>query len=178
MKTLIYVVGQTLGWFACILGAAQSRHWLGVLVVGSLLVLHLATRQERSALRILALAGSSIAFGFCFDSLLILGGIYEPVRWIVPTPFATVWLLALWVNFSLITDVPLRWLQEHLVVAAAFGGVFGPAAYVAGDRLGAIQIPEPITFHIALLAVGWAVGLAAFMLSARLLPAFRPGNAE
>ncbi|UCD51042.1 MAG: DUF2878 domain-containing protein [Phycisphaerales bacterium] len=175
MKTLLYVVGETVGWFACILGAAHHRHWLGALAVMGLLGLHFVTRGERSARRILMIMLMSVLFGFCFDSLLILGGVYAPARWLIPSPFATIWLMALWANFSLIVDVPLRWLQQHLVVAAVFGGVFGPFAYLGGQRLGAIQIGEPASFNIAVLTVAWAFGLALLMLLARLLPVYRSG---
>jgi hypothetical protein len=116
----------------------------------------------------------SVCFGFCFDSSLILAGVYAPARWLIPPPVATVWLLTLWANFSLIVDVPLRWLQQHLVAAAAFGGLFGPAAYLGGQRLGAIQIAEPTGLNIAVLAGAWACGFAVLMLLARLLPAFAP----
>jgi hypothetical protein len=85
--------------------------------------------------------------------------------------------MALWINFALIADVPLRWLQEHLVVAALCGGIFGPAAYLAGQRLGAIRIEAPAPFHIGILVIAWALGLAAFMLMARRLPAFEPRQA-
>ena len=138
-------------------------------------MLHLVTRGERSARRILVIMLMSVLLGFCFDSLLILGGVYTPARWLVPSPFATIWLMTLWANFSLIVDVPLRWLQQHLAMAAIFGGIFGPAAYLGGQRLGAIQIAEPASFNIAVLAVAWAFGLALLMLLARLLPVCRPG---
>ena len=175
MRTLLYLLGETVGWFACILGAAHRRHWLGVLVVVALLGLHLATRAGRSISRILTVVLVSVLFGFCLDSLLILGAVYTPARWLIPSPFATVWLMALWANFSLIVDVPLRWLQQHLAVAAVFGGVFGPFAYLGGQRLGAIQIGEPASFNIAVLTVAWAFGLALLMLLARLLPVYRSG---
>jgi hypothetical protein len=124
--------------------------------------------------RILALVFFSILFGFCFDSLLIVAGVYEPVRWLIRPPLTTIWLIALWVNFALIADVPLRWLQQHLPVAAVCGAVFGPAAYLGGQRLGAIRILEPADLHLAILTAAWAVGLTAFMLVARVLPAFQP----
>jgi len=176
LKTLLYVFGETFGWFACVLGAAHHRHWLGALAVIGLLVLHLVTRGERSARRILVITLMSVLFGFCFDSLLILGGLYTPARWLIPSPLTTIWLMALWANFSLIVDVPLRWLQQHLVVAAIFGGLFGPVAYLGGQRLGAIQIAEPASFNIAVLAVAWAIGLALLMVLARLVPGYRSGQ--
>jgi hypothetical protein len=176
LKTLLYLLGETVGWFACILGAAHHRHWLGVLVVTALLGLHLATRAGRSISRILLIVLVSILFGFCFDSFLILCGVYTPARWLIPSPFATIWLMALWGNFSLIVDVPLRWLQEHLAIAAIFGGLFGPAAYVGGQRLGAIRIAEPTSSNIAVLAVAWAIGLALLMVLARLVPGYRSGQ--
>ncbi len=175
MKTLLYVLGETVGWFACVVGAAHHKHWLGVLVVMALLAVHVATRSKRSIPRILTVMLASVVFGFCFDSLLILGGVYTPVRWLIPSPFATIWLMTLWANFSLIVDVPLGWLQKHLAIAGIFGGVFGPAAYLGGQRLGAIQIAEPVFSSTAVLTVAWAFGLAALMLLARLLPGYRSG---
>lgn len=177
MRTVLYVLGQNAGWFACVLSAARGRHWLGPLVVAGLVVLHLATRSRRSARRIVCLAATAVFFGFCFDSLLILGGVYEPVRWVVPPPWAPIWLMALWINFSLIVDVPLQWLQKHLVIAAVCGGIFGPAAYLAGQRLGAIRIGTPALFHLGILVIAWALGLAALMLMARRLPGFESRQA-
>jgi hypothetical protein len=163
-----------MGWFACILGAAHGSHWLGAPVVTALLAFHLATRGERSAFRILSVTFVSVCFGFCFDSLLIVAGVYAPTRWLIPSPLATIWLLTLWANFALIVDVPLRWLQQHLVVAAVFGSLFGPAAYLGGQRLGAIQIGEPVGVHVVILAIAWALGLTFLMLLARQLPTFTP----
>jgi hypothetical protein len=174
VKSVLYVVGETLGWFACILGAANDRHWLGAPVVTALLVLHLLTKATRSARRILMIVLVSVLFGFCFDSLLILIGVYMPARWVLPPPLATIWLMVLWANFALIVDVPLGRLQENLVVAAAFGGIFGPVAYLGGQRFGAIQITEPAAFNLTVLAVAWALGLVALMFLARRLPDFAP----
>jgi hypothetical protein len=173
MKGLLYAMTQTVGWFACTVGAARGLHWLGPLVVAWLVVLHVGTRGNRSVFRIMSLTLASIPFGFCFDSLLILSGVYEPVRWVVPAPFATLWLLALWVNFALIVDVPLRWLQNHLLIAAILGAIFGPAAYLAAQRLGAIRIAEPGTLYVTVLAAAWAVGLAGLMFIAAQLPRSR-----
>ena len=142
--------------------------------MATLLAFHLITRAERSVLRILSVTLVSICFGFCLDSLLILAGVYAPNRWLIPSPMATIWLLTLWANFSLIVDVPLRWLQQHLVVAVAFGGLFGPAAYLGAQRLGAIHIAEPAGVHAVVLAIAWALGLAFLMFLARRLPNFKP----
>jgi hypothetical protein len=174
LKTILYVLGETAGWFACILGAAHDRHWQGAVAVTVLLLMHVATKAHRSVCRILAVVLLSVLFGFCFDSLLILAGVYAPTRWLMPSPFATIWLIALWANFGLIVDVPLGRLQKHLVIAAVFGGVFGPVAYLGGQRLGAIQVAEPAGVNIAVLACAWAVGLAFLLFLARLLPAFAP----
>lgn len=174
MITLLYVLGQTAGWFACIYGAAHDRHGLAVLVVGALLCMHLVVRANRSVLRILTVVLVSLLFGFAFDSLLIVCGLYVPIRWIMPAPLATIWLMALWVNFALIVDIPLRWLQQHLGMAALLGGIFGPSAYLAGQRLGAIRIEEPTRWNVALMSLAWALGLALLMFVARLLPVRLP----
>jgi len=172
--TLLYVLGQTAGWFACTYGAAHGRHGLPVLVVGALLCMHLVVRAGRSVFRILTVVLVSLLFGCAFDSLLIACGVYVPVRWLIPAPLSTIWLMALWVNFALIVDIPLRWLQQHLGMAALLGGIFGPSAYLAGQRLGAIRIEGPTRWNVALLSLAWAFGLALLMFVAGLLPAHLP----
>ena len=166
-RLAVNVVGVNVGWFACVLGAARGAHWLGPAVVGGLLALHLALNRPRRAELLLAVAGG--AFGFAFDSLLIAGGFYEAERWVLPAPLTTVWLVALWVDFALVLNVALRWLQGRWVLAAALGFVGGPAAYYSGQRLGAVRLGSPVWRSLLVLGAAWAVALPLLLWAARAL---------
>ncbi len=45
-RTLVNFVAFQAGWFACVLSAANGRPWLGVLVVGLIVALHLRTARR------------------------------------------------------------------------------------------------------------------------------------
>jgi hypothetical protein len=161
------VVGVNVGWFACVLGAAHGVHWLGPVVVAGLLALHLALNRPWQAELLLAAAGG--AFGFAFDSLLIAGSVYEAERWVLPAPLTAVWLVALWVDFVLVLNVALRWLQGRWVLAAALGFLGGPAAYYSGQRLGAVHLAQPLWRSLLVLGMAWAVAIPLLLWVARSL---------
>jgi hypothetical protein len=166
-RLVVNVAGVNAGWFACVLGAAHGLHWLGPAVVAGLLALHLALHRPWQVEVLLAVAGA--AFGFAFDSLLIACGVYEAERWLLPAPLAAVWLVALWVNFALVLNVALRWLQGRWALAAALGFVGGPAAYYSGQRLGAVRLAPPLWQSLVVLGIAWAVAIPSLLWAARAL---------
>ena len=50
----------------------------------------------------------------------------------------------------------MGWLKSSLVLASVMGAIFGPLSYLAGERLGAIQLVDTRSSILA-LAVIWAV---------------------
>ena len=170
MKSLFFIIGPTIGWFACVIGAAKDLFWLGPLIVTLLVLASVGIRGSRFLTRILILLSVSIIFGLIFDSLLISFDIYTPKRWLIPTPLATLWLLALWVNFSITIDTSLKWLQNHLGYAAITGAIFGPIAYLSGQRLGALTIEQLPGVKIVILAMAWALAMVLLNIIAKSFP--------
>ena len=163
------VAGLNIGWFACVLGAARNVHWLSVLVVPMLGVIHLLVVGRARILPAILLMLASAVIGLGLDSLLILIGAYEPNRWLMSDPLTTVWLLMLWVNFSLALNESLQWLQEHLLIAGILGCFFGPAAYLAASRLEAIEIAIPIYIRLLPICIAWSIAMPLMSLTAKIL---------
>jgi hypothetical protein len=170
LKTLFFIIGPTIGWFACVIGAVEELFWLGPLTVTLLVLSSIGIRGSRFLSRILLLLTASIVFGLLFDSLLIGFGIYTPKRWLMPEPLATLWLLSLWANFSITIDTSLKWFQSHPGYAAVLGAIFGPTAYLAGQRLEALTIVRPTGIAIVLLAISWALAMVILVIIAKGLP--------
>ena len=153
------------GWFACILGASHGYAWAGPVYVIGFLLLHL--RSHHSWQWEWPLLAAGLLVGFLFDTLMIILGIHQPMRAWLPAPLTTVWLLAMWMNFVITLNVSLRTFQQHLFLAAVFGALAGPAAYYGGQKLGAIQIQDPLFIHLFVLAAGWMLVTPALLWIAK-----------
>jgi hypothetical protein len=165
-KSLWNLISVNIGWLACILGAARGYYWLGLVVVPFLFVIHITVIQRCKVLEIFIVAMASIAIGFFTDTILIIVGAVEPNRWIMPTPFTTVWDLMIWANFSLTLDASLRFLQKRPLIAALLGAIFAPGTYYAGYRLGALNFSEPVFSSLLWVGAVWLFAMPCLSLMA------------
>ena len=163
-KNFWNLISVNIGWLACITGAAQGYHWLGMVVVPILFLIHITAIQRRKIRKILIVAIASTAIGFLLDTTLIIVGAVEPNRWIIPAPFTTVWDLMIWANFSLTLDASLRFLQKRPLVAAFLGAVCAPGTYFAGDRLGALNFSEPVFSSLLWVGAVWLFAMPCLSL--------------
>jgi hypothetical protein len=155
IKSLWNIISADIGWLACILGAAWGHHWLGLVVVPILFVIHIAVIESHKIATVLIVAVASMGVGFLVDTTLIIIGAVEPNRWMMPAPFTTLWDLLIWANFSLTLDSSLRFLQKRPLAAAVLGAICVPGVYYAGDRLGALHLSNPVSLNLLWVGVLW-----------------------
>lgn len=176
MRGLLTFIALQVGWFACVLGGARDRPWLGPVVVAVLIAGHLAFLPDRSAAHrrqeLATIAGFGLV-GTVADSLQSGFGLLafhgNPTSgvhaWLAPP-----WIAALWFHFGTVLRGPLAALRERRLLTIALCLVGAPIAYAGGIRLGAV------TFHPA----GWPSMLSIALVWATLLSvALRlapPGN--
>ena len=157
-KVIINFVLFQLGWFACVLGAANGYPSIGLLVTLLAIIWHLHhAKNYRAELKLLCTA---LVIGATFDQSMLSNHLidYAHHGWgenslnslLVPT-----WILALWAGFSTSLNVSLRWMRGKYLIAIIFGAVGGPLTYMAAMRLGAITLNNT-TSYVA-LSIGWAV---------------------
>lgn len=156
LPLILWNIGSiNIGWFICVLGAANGYNWLGPLFVAVLVAIHLNLIPARR--RELATLAAAALFGYTIDSVMVLAGVFDfPAQAGVGAP-STVWMVALWVNFAMALNVALHWLQRKYLLAALLGAVGGPIAYFAGTRFGGLLAPAGITVLIGAVAVQWAI---------------------
>lgn len=143
-----------IGWFACVWSAAAHQPWIGLLVTMGVVVVHvLRAPMPQAELKLVALA---LATGLVFDSILVWQGWLQYSSGIVLRNVAPYWIVALWGLFATLLNVSLRWMRGRWVMAALFGAAGGPAAYLGGLRLGALEFGNMRAGLVA-LAIGWAV---------------------
>lgn len=153
MPLLANIVLFQIGWFACVLGAANGLAWTGSVIALAIAGLHLwFAQQARVELQLLLIA---VALGFAWDSAITAAGLIAFTSGNMLSGLAPHWIAALWLVFATSLNTSLRWLRGRVWLAILFGAVGGPLAYFAGAKLGALSFPDP-TLGLVLQAIGWA----------------------
>ena len=150
-----------IGWFACIIGAANNQVlWP---VIGSLLYLAVHIwRSEHPNLE-LKLILKVLVFGVIADTLIAnLGFLHFQDAW--PSPYLSpLWMWTLWALLASTINGSLSWLYRKPVLAAVLGAISGPLSYEAGIRLGAGSWgPHGQLAGLVLLGIVWGLAMPLF----------------
>lgn len=170
-KIVLNFIAFQLGWFACVLGAANGHVLAGTLVVGAVVGLHLAL--ARRALPEALLIAVAAVVGLVWDSAQVASGLMRYPTGNFAPGLAPYWILAMWALFATSLNLSLAWLRHRPWLAALFGGLGGPLAYLAGERLGGLEMPDPL-LALGAQALGWAVLLPMLTRAATRLNGFGP----
>ncbi len=160
MNLLINVAAFKLGWISSVVGGAQQIPWLGPLVVSIAVALHLS-RAERPRSELLLILSCGL-LGAVFDSVLVAAGWVTFPSGMFSDLLAPYWIVTMWMLFGTTINLSMRWMRGRALVAAAFGFVGGPLAYLAGHKIGGIQFVDQAA-ALAVLAIGWAVIMPLLM---------------
>lgn len=143
-----------LGWFACVLGGAGQWHVAGSLVAMAIVVFHLSQADQWAReMRLLLIA---LAVGVVWESVLVATGLLIYTHGQLATWLAPHWIMVMWVLFATTFNVSLSWLKHRPILSVLMGAVGGPLAFLAGQSLGAVEIPND-TLAVLVLAVGWGL---------------------
>lgn len=149
-----------ISWFACVLGGARNLAWYGVAVALLNLILQIYLSKNRQL--DIRLVLSALALGLIFDAIpLHMGWISFADMPYWSDALAPAWMLALWAMLATTLNVSLVWLKPKPILSVLLGALSGPLAYLAGAKLGAMQIHN-MQASMIYLALGW--GLAMWFL--------------
>lgn len=154
MKAFINFLNLQIVWFAVILGVAQSLIWPAcVAVAGSLMWQFWPGNRHPLDGRAL---GICVLLGLILDSVWAISGLVEyRMHW--PHPMLSpAWIMLLWIAFALTFNHSFKWMHAHPTLASVVGAVAWPMGYVAGERLGAVSLPEP-WLAAGLMAISWLI---------------------
>jgi len=152
MGLAINFIGFQIGWFACVIGAAQGQVILAISVVALIVAYHLYRNNSYAELFIILTA---IIIGFIWESCLVTSGWISYGLAANSLFFAPLWLVAMWALFATTINLSMAWLKQRWLLASFMGSVFGPLAFIAGEKLGAVQFIDRPSALLA-LALGWA----------------------
>lgn len=172
MAALLNFAGFQACWFACVLGAAREFEWLGPLVtlVWAAYCVRASKQPARAALAMSAVGALGVAVAaieLSADWLAFRGA--SPAASIAPA-----WIIALWIAFASTFDSSFAWATKRTWLLALLALVGAPLSYLAGERLGALDVLAPRSTSLAAVAVLWAAALPlAAALHRRTLGATR-----
>ena len=151
-----------IGWFSCVLGAANGMPWLALVVVPIVLW---NIQKSRSASTEMLLVLLAVAVGVLLDSLLVRSGWLRYPSGMFLEGVAPYWILAMWALFATTLNASMSWLKKNLILASVMGAVFGPLSYMAGERFGAIEFTD-FSASIVALAAAWAIAMPLLLAAA------------
>lgn len=161
MTGLLNFVGFYAGWFLCVAGAAAGYLWLGPLATVVLLAAHLKfASTSLGEWRLLLTAG---ALGFLIDTTQASLGLFQFTGTSFLASVCPPWMVALWMLFAATLNHSLSWLKDRYLIGAVLGALSGPLSYVAGARLGAIELGPSLTISLLGIAVAWGLAMPALL---------------
>ena len=152
-KLINFAVFQVV-WFASVLAGGTSWHWLATLLI-AMAVTWQWSRADYPG-REMVLVMLALLVGILWDSYLVKQGVTSYSHGQLSPEFAPHWIVALWALFATTLNLSLRWLRKSLWLAALFGAIGGPLAYLAGSKLGSVSFSSTGSAMLV-LALGWAV---------------------
>jgi hypothetical protein len=167
MKLINFGLFQ-LGWFIAIWGAAHQRMLPSMIAVLLILMIYMIQARYKKEAFILLLI--IMLIGPIFDQCLLSFGLIEYKSqfsaYIVP-----IWIVALWGLFATTLNISLSWLKHYELLKVLFGFIGGPLAYIAAEKLNAIQLMND--YALLALALGWAILTPLSFLIAKRWDGFR-----
>jgi hypothetical protein len=145
------------GWFCCVLGAANGRPLLGALLALALVLVHVALVRRRAREVVLLVAAALT--GGAVDSVQSCLGLLRFESGYVIGCIAPPWIAVMWMQFATLFRFALSFLSGRRLLAAVLGALGGPFAFWVGSRLGGVSFGDPAWRSLLALGVVWALVL-------------------
>ncbi|MGK5595285.1 MAG: DUF2878 family protein [Parachlamydiaceae bacterium] len=150
------------GWCWSVLLGSNNHTWMAVFGVIILIALQLYLLRKKSLESYLSdtvICLLSVPSGLLLEEFLMQTQLVN-----YPTAtFPPLWVLILYPLFALIINHSLSWLHNRKGLAFLFAFSLAPLSYIAGAKLGGLQLGH--TFWLSYMGIGWLWGFyCAFMV--------------
>ncbi len=162
-------VGFQLTWLACAYGASHELPYIGALVGLLFIVMHFIFVSERELnIKVLLLVA---VFGVLLDYMNTQLGVVSFPKHDASYFILPFWLVVLWSSFTLMLPHSLYWLTKNMYMASLAGAIGGSLSYLAGHKLDALSLSEPLVRSTLVYAVEWAIILPIGLMLVKKLAA-------
>jgi hypothetical protein len=154
MALLVNFIGFQVGWFACVLGAAIDKELLGMIIALGIVIYHVVAQAD--SINELKLVLVAVVIGLFWETWVLSLNILHYPSHPEASFWAPHWLIMMWALFATTINLSMGWLKGRWVLAVFMGAIFGPLAFVAGEKLGAVVFLDS-TLSMITLAIGWGL---------------------
>jgi hypothetical protein len=154
MALLVNFIGFQIGWFACVLGAANDKELLGMIIALGIVIYHVVAQAD--PINELKLVLVAVVIGLFWETWVLSLSILRYPSHPEALFWAPAWLIMMWALFATTINLSMGWLKGRWVLALFMGAVFGPLAFIGGEKLGAVVFLDS-TLSIITLSVGWGL---------------------
>lgn len=153
-KLLLNTLCHQIIWWSSVLGAIYSIPYLGALAMIPVIAFHLlymsTMKNEFVLIVIVAILGTFLDTLFNIFGVIDYSGTYNFAEWLAP-----IWITSMWVSFATTLNYSLKKLGTKKYLGVGLGAIFGPLAYFAGERYGAIDLMRPRLISLVILSISW-----------------------
>lgn len=165
-RDIVELVAFQAVWLTCALGAASGSGAPGVAAAALFVAAQIILRGPRSAVAAMTLVGG--VAGLAMETLLLTADVVGYAAHWPDARLAPAWIVGLWLAFGSTLSTTARLLgTDKWAFLATLGAIFGPLAYLAGARLGALHLSDPEWLSLAAIAFCWGVMLPALVALVR-----------
>jgi hypothetical protein len=154
MALLVNFIGFQIGWFACVLGAANDKELLGMIIALGIVIYHVVAQVD--SINELKLVLVAVVIGLFWETWVLSSSILLYPSHPEASFWAPYWLIMMWALFATTINLSMGWLKGRWLLAMLMGAIFGPLAFVAGEKLGAVVFLDS-TLSMITLAIGWGL---------------------
>jgi hypothetical protein len=154
MALLVNFIGFQIGWFACVLGAANDKELLGMIIALGIVIYHVVAQVD--SINELKLVLVAVVIGLFWETWVLSSNILLYPSHPEASFWAPYWLIMMWTLFATTINLSMGWLKGRWLLAMLMGAIFGPLAFVAGEKLGAVIFLDS-TLSMITLAIGWGL---------------------
>jgi hypothetical protein len=165
--TLLFIVGL----ISCYQGALKELPWLGMLVVGVVLIsdLLLNRRALISRLKLIAIIGT---MGFLLETAMILSSVYsiQHSGWLFTDKIIPIWMFALWLNFGIRVPAYLIFFRGRHITNVIIGLAFALMIFSSASHLGLVRLNYGM-ISMVIIATGWGILIPIiYLIADKLFP--------
>jgi hypothetical protein len=173
VKTWINIIGYECVWLIAVWTASHGLWWPAALAFVPFAAWVLTAYPGASTdLKLMAWV---VPIGVAMDTLMAATGLLHYAAPVPSTQLAPLWIVAIWASFSLTLRHTFRFLFGRPWLAAIFGAIGAPLAYLSAERgWQAVQFGHGMWPALGVLALLWAFALPIMLTLAKRLENHSP----